>query len=210
MISKKQLHLTADLLVNLALPWLVFHFAQPVWGDYGGLLASSVPPVLWSVGEFAWQRRVDALSLIVLAGIALSLGATLLGGDARLLLVRESLISGLIGLAFLGSLLTSKPLVYFLARATLARDGSGHVDAFTASWQRGTLRRGIRVITAAWGLGLCGEAVLRTWLAWNWPPERFLAVAPCISYGIMGCLFAWTVWYRRRMVKASRGEGGTA
>lgn len=197
MISRKQLRLAADLLVNLALPWLVYHFAEPVWGEYGALLASGVPPVLWSAGELAWHRRIDALSVIVLAGIALSISATLLGGDARLLLVRESLISGAIGVLFLGSLVTSKPLVYFLARATVAREGGDHA-AFDDWWQDDSGQQMIRVMTLGWGLGLVGEAALRTWLAWHWEPERFLAVAPIISYGAMGCLFLWTLWYRRR------------
>ncbi len=201
MISRTQFRFAIDLLVNLALPWLVYHFAEPVWGEYGALLASSVPPILWSAAELAWHRRVDALSVIVLAGIALSLGATLLGGDARLLLVRESLVSGLIGVAFLGSLTTSKPLVYFLARATVAREGGERAADFEDWWQDDQARTMIRGMTTGWGIGLIGEAVLRTWLAWHWPPEQFLAVAPFVSYGVMGALFLWTLWYRQRLAK---------
>lgn len=206
MLAKKQFHFAIDLLVNVALPWLVYRLAEPAYGEYRALLASSVPPILWSLGEFAWHRRLDALSLIVLAGIALSLAATLLGGDARLLLVRESMISGLIGVAFLGSLASAKPLVYFLARATLAREGDERADAFDEWWQEGRAQRTIRVMTLGWGSGLLAEATLRTWLAWHWPPERVLAIAPFVSYGVMGALFLWTVWYRRQMAKGAQAD----
>jgi hypothetical protein len=52
---------------------------------------------LWSGIELLRFRRIDALSLLVLAGILLSLLAMLLGGSPRVLLMRESLLSGLFG-----------------------------------------------------------------------------------------------------------------
>ncbi|XLM21574.1 hypothetical protein MKD33_05940, partial [Chromobacterium piscinae] len=60
-----------------------------------------------------------ALSMMVLLGIALSLLAMLLGGGEKMLLLRESLLSGLFGVAFLLSLLLPRPLVFYLARATI-------------------------------------------------------------------------------------------
>src|SRR5689334_2766940 len=103
MITRKHLHLALDLGCNIAFPWIAYKLAEPVWGEFGGLLASALPPLLWSVVGLVRHRRVDALSTMILAGIALSVFALLLGGSPKLLLVRESLISGLIGLAFLVS-----------------------------------------------------------------------------------------------------------
>lgn len=195
----RRLHLAVELLVNLALPWLAYTLAEPRFGEFGALLASSVPPLLWSLAELLRHRRVDALSMLVLAGIALSIIAMLLGGDARLLLIRESLISGLIGLLFLGSLPLRRPLVFYLARATMARqDAEQGRDRFERWWEKPAAQRTIRHITGIWGLGLTGEAALRSYLAWHWAPERFLAIAPALGYACMGLLGAWTFWYSRR------------
>ena len=49
-----------ELAVNLLLPWLAYRLAAPHWGETGGLIASAVPPVIWSLVELARFRRVDA------------------------------------------------------------------------------------------------------------------------------------------------------
>lgn len=61
--------------VNFAFPYLIYSWAQPRLGDVNALIASSGPPILWSVVEFGRNRRIDALSVIVLLGLGLSLVA---------------------------------------------------------------------------------------------------------------------------------------
>jgi hypothetical protein len=195
----------AELVVNLFLPWLCYRFAEPRWGEFAALVVSSVPPLLWSLGELAWHRRIDALSVLVLGGIALSVAAMAAGGSPKLLLVRESLLSGLIGVLFLASLLSPKPLIYHLARATVLREDAERAEAFEEWWAEPSARRAVRTMTFVWGLGLTGEAALRSWLAWEWPPERFLAVAPTMGYVVLGLMFAWTFWYRRRLHRSNAG-----
>ncbi len=127
MITKKHVHLALDLTFNLLLPWLAYKLAKPYWGEFGALLASALPPLLWSCVELIRHKRVDALSIMILAGIGLSLFALLFGGSPKLLLVRESLISGLVGIAFLMSAPFSRPLVLLSGTrdgtTTSVRDG---------------------------------------------------------------------------------------
>lgn len=189
-----------ELAFNFALPWLAYRLALPHWGQLGALYASAAPPILWSVIEFLQHRRIDALSALVLLGIALSCGATALGGSPRLLLMRESMVSGSIGVAFLLSLLLARPLTFYLARATVARQRDGGADSIERLWRDSApFRRVIRLVTLIWGAGLTGENLLRAWLAWHWPVERYLVVAPLIGYGIYGALLLWTFWFRTRM-----------
>lgn len=196
----KPLQLGLDLAVNLFLPWLLYTLVEPAQGEFRALLASSAPPLIWSLGELIIHRRVDALSLIVLIGIVLSLFGMALGGDARLLLIRESLVSGLIGVVFLASLLIGKPLIYFLARATMQRQHGAEGAARFQQWSESAIvRRGLTMMTLFWGLGLTGEAGMRTWLALIWPPQRFLAIAPPLGYAFAGVLAGWTFWYTRRL-----------
>ncbi|HEV3423592.1 MAG TPA: VC0807 family protein [Paraburkholderia sp.] len=194
-----------ELAVNLLLPWLAYRLAAPHWGETGGLIASAVPPIVWSLVELARFRRVDALSMIVLTGIALSIGAMALGGSPRMLLLRESLVSGAIGVAFLLSLPMRRPLIFYLARATVAREMAGGAERMDTLWrERPSLAVSMRLMTAVWGVGLTSETALRSWMAWTWPVERFLVVSPFIGYGIYGALLLWTVWYRKTL--RSRAE----
>ncbi|HTD15758.1 MAG TPA: VC0807 family protein, partial [Chthoniobacterales bacterium] len=122
-----------DFLVNLGGPFLVYQLVAGHMSETAALMLSSAPPILWSIGQLIWSRKVDALSLLVIAGIALSLVATLLGGSPRLLLVRESFITGIFGLVFLGSLLFPKPLVFYLAKPTVAKQGMSE-EEFASRW----------------------------------------------------------------------------
>ncbi|MDE1184605.1 VC0807 family protein [Paraburkholderia sp.] len=189
-----------EMLFNLLLPWLAYRYAQPHWGETGGLIASAVPPLVWSAVELARFRRVDALSAIVLAGIVLSIGAMALGGSPRMLLLRESLVSGAVGVAFLMSLAMRRPLIFHLARATVARESADGPARLDAAWhERPALASTFRLMTLVWGSGLTAETAIRAWLAWTWPVERFLVVSPVISYAIYGGLTAWTFWFRKRL-----------
>ncbi|MFM0242651.1 VC0807 family protein [Paraburkholderia phytofirmans] len=189
-----------ELAVNFLLPWLAYRLALPHLGETGALIASAVPPIVWSLIELARFRRIDALSVIVVAGIVLSVAAMALGGSPRMLLLRESLISGAIGVVFLLSLPMRRPLIFYLARATVAREMEGGAVRFEALWQeRPALVSAMRLMTLVWGVGLTGETALRAWMALTWPIERFLVVSPFIGYGIYGGLTLWTFWYRKTM-----------
>lgn len=196
-----------ELVVNFLLPWLVYRYSHPQLGETGALIASSVPPILWSLIELVRFRRVDALSMIVVGGIVLSIGAMALGGSPRMLLLRESLVSGAIGVAFLLSLPMRRPLIFYLARASVAREMEGGAARFEALMQeRPGLSAALRMMTLVWGIGLTGETALRSWMALTWPIERFLVVSPFIGYGIYGALTVWTVWYRKSLRKRSEAS----
>ncbi|MFP3566591.1 VC0807 family protein [Paraburkholderia sp. SIMBA_030] len=189
-----------ELAVNFLLPWLAYRFALPHLGETGALIASAVPPIVWSLIELARFRRVDALSVMVVTGIVLSIAAMALGGSPRMLLLRESLVSGAVGVVFLLSLPMRRPLIFYLARVTVAREMEGGAARFEALWrERPALATSLRLMTLVWGVGLTGETALRAWMALTWPIERFLLVSPFIGYGIYGGLTLWTLWYRKTM-----------
>src|SRR3954453_8798544 len=129
---KNARHFLVEALVNFILPFVIYTYAEARLGDVRALLASSAPPILWSLVEFARHRRLDALSVLVVSGIALSLLAMLGGGGVRFLQLREKLVTGVIGLVFLGSALIGKPLIYELARASMRRKSEEGAQQFEA------------------------------------------------------------------------------
>jgi hypothetical protein len=189
--------------VNIALPLIVYHFAAPHLGESNDLMLCSVPVILWSLSEIARFRRLDAISLLALLGIFLSLGAMTIGGNARFLLLRESLVTGMIGIVFLASLLFPRPLAYYLARSGEAKRSPEELKVSDAAWHEKHLVRAMYLMTWVWGLGLVSEAALRCWLVWSWPVEQFLAIAPFIGYGIYFSLMGWSLWYRNRLKAAA-------
>lgn len=204
--QQRWIGLLCDIVVNIGAPYLIFSLVQPHWGNVNGLLASSVPPILWSLGEFLVRRRVDALSLMVLAGIALSLLAFLGGGSARFLQLREKMVTLAIGLAFLISAAIGKPLILPLARASMARRSPEDLARFEAARGNDQLHRMIMVMTLVWGGVLVAEFCLGAALIFAMPIQDFLIVGPVLSYATLGLLALWTLLYRRRAVRRMRGS----
>ncbi|MEO5494872.1 MAG: VC0807 family protein [Sphingomonas sp.] len=197
-----------EALVNFILPFAIYNYAEAPLGPVRALLASSAPPILWSLVEFARHRRVDALSMLVLGGILLSLLAMLGGGGVKFLQLREKLVTGLIGLVFLGSALIRRPLIYELARATMMRKSKEEAADFAALQVHAGFRRTMMVMTLVWGFGLLADVAVGVALVETISIREYLIVNPILGYGTMGALGLWTFWYGRRQRR--RGEARRA
>jgi len=205
-LRRNGLRLGLDVAVNFALPILVFSWAQPRWGDAHALLASSVAPLLWGVGSFVRERRIDALSIIALAGIGLSLLAFVGGGPVQLIALKEKMVTLLFAAAFLGSALIGKPLIYPLARATMARQSHDAALSLDARRDEAPVRHTIMVMTWVWGLGLLADAMISALLVYSLPIRLYLTVSPLLGYATFAGLALWTFLYRRhRMRRVARG-----
>ncbi len=206
-LRRNWLRVSLDLAVNFVAPVLIFDWAQPLYGETRALLASTVPPLLWGVGSFAKERKVDALSVIALAGIALSLLMFVGGGSPQLIALKEKLVTLLFAFAFLGSAMIGKPLIYPLARATMARQSKEAADSFDLRRDEAPVRHTVTVMTWVWGLGLLADGLVSILLVYSAPMRLYLIVGPILGYITVGGLAGWTFLYRRyrtRKVAAER------
>ena len=197
-----------EVVVNIALPLAIYSLAHPRFGDVNALLASSAPPILWSLIEFARSRRIDALSLLVLVGIGLSLLAFLGGGSMRLLQLREKLVTIIVGVAFLGSAAIGKPLMYELIRAFLARTNDPELQQVEQARNVSRFRRAMTIMTLVWGIGLLADAGLSIALVYVLSIRTYMVVNPILCYTTIGSLTLWNLWFGRRL--RARAAAGTA
>jgi hypothetical protein len=188
-----------EALFNFVLPFAIYSFASGRIGAAPALMAASAPPVLWSVAAFIRERRLDAISILVLSGIALSLVAFAGGGGVKVLQLRENLVGGLVGLVFLGSAVIGKPLIYRLARAgARRRSAEGVIEALEGD---ADFRRAMMVATLAWGFGLTGACAVNCALVFAVTIQQYLLIGGPISYAVIGALTAWTFWYVPRALR---------
>jgi hypothetical protein len=187
-----------EILANFVAPYGVYQTLSGQFGDTNALIASAVPPLLWSLYELAKTRRLDAISVVVVSAILLTVGATFLGGSARLIQIREALVTGTVGVMFLATLAMKRPMIFYLARATVARNTAEGAEAYEQVWARPGVPQVFRVLTLVWGLGLVAQTGCLCWLAWIWPIAWFLLVSPFISLSIFGLLMAWSLGYIAR------------
>jgi hypothetical protein len=206
-LRKNGAGLGIEVLVNGVLPFVVYNYARPKFGDAGALLASMIPPLAWSIAEFVRKRRVDGISLLIVAGIALSLLAFIGGGSVRFLQLRENLVTGVIGLVFLVSAAIGKSLIYQLARASMLRRSAAEADAFALNRNNIHFRHSMNVMTVVWGAGLLLQTAIACVLVFLMPIAAYLVVSPILGYGTMGALALWTFRYvaqRKRQARSAQ------
>jgi hypothetical protein len=188
--------------VNVALPVAAYRMAIGNYGLPGALVASSLPLLAWMTIDLLRFRHFDALSAIVLAGIALSLLVLFAAPPRWLQVARDPLVGGMIGLLFLLSLASRRPLVFYLARSTLARERAGREYEFEEMWQsRPALHKSIRLMTAVWGIGLVSDNAIRLWISFCMANPQADRLSTIVRYATYAGLTAWTIFYRRVYLK---------
>ncbi|HEY2127501.1 MAG TPA: VC0807 family protein [Streptosporangiaceae bacterium] len=160
------------------------------------LILSGVFPAAGVTIGIIQHRRVDALGVLVLAGIAVGAVLGLVSHNARLVLDEGSVATAVFGLICLGSLATPKPLIYRLAVEFMGPD-TAKGQEFTGLWQYAGFRHAFRVVTAVWGIGYLAEAVARVVIVQNTSTGTALAISKVLPFAVAGVLSAWTVGYGR-------------
>jgi hypothetical protein len=182
-------------IVPAGIYWCAKHFASS--SEVAALCAASVFPLLYSLCEFVERRSYDLIAIFSLLGIAVSLVGVYLGGSVKILLIRESLFTGALGLACLISLLLPRPLMFYVGRQFMTGNDPTLVAAFDARWQYPYARYVNRLITVVWGLAYLGEFTLRVVLVNMLSPALVLVISPFLLGGITTAAVVWTVAYVR-------------
>jgi hypothetical protein len=200
-----------EILVNIALPYGIYIKTQADLGQVHALMAASAPPIIWSAIEFIRRRRLDAMSLLVIFGIVLSLLAFVGGGSVRFLQLRENFVTGIIALVFLGSAAIQRPLIYQFARARYLRTSRSEADRLeklrTESPQ---FRQQMTLMTLVWGFGLLIQTAIACFLVFAIPISTYLIVSPVLAYGAMGILGLWTFLHVRKLKRRAQAARESA
>ncbi len=180
------------LLLNIVAPLAVYRLgtSHGLSQTQALLLAAVFPLASIAVGVVR-TRALDPIGAISLVAIVLSGAATLLFNDPRILLARDSLVTATIGLAFLGSLLAPRPLIFVLGRRFSASDPA-RLARFDDLWQNPRARANVRIATVVWGGGLLAEALIRAACAVLLPAQVVLAISPLLSVASIALLGVWT------------------
>lgn len=190
------------LLWDVALPAAVYYGAHALGYDVLPALAAGGVAALLRVAYVAVvRRRLNGVGALVGATFALLLVVSLLTGDPRVLLARESVLSGAAGLLLVGSCVIGRPFIYVAARKLNA--GKAELLAqWDARWQtQPSFRRHFLTLSAVMGGILLTDAILRVVLILLLPVDEMANLSPVLHFGALAVLAAWLLWYRKRAVE---------
>jgi hypothetical protein len=186
-----------SLVINGAIPVVIYNYLVDHYSSFVSLLIATLIPLGDNLFHVVKYRKADAFGLFMLTGFVLSLLAFVLGGNERLILLRESMVTGLLGLIFIASLFFAKPLIYHFAIRFSSNDETEKKGQFEKNWEVPYFRFVLRMMTAIWGLALLGEAIVKIILVYELSISVFLAVSQLIFYGVIGVAILFTIGYRR-------------
>jgi hypothetical protein len=183
------------------------------------LLISSAPPAISVIVKLIIFRRFDPLGCIIIFGFAISAIISVIDGDPRVLLLRESIVTAATGALFLLSLIPIKigrwrnrPLTYGVTAQMLAvappvryfRYGE-MVEKSRAefSWEFSKVfRRAMYVGSFLWGIALeleFGGKVIMYFSSLT--IDQFVLYGNIVMAAILGGMTVFTIFHARRMRK---------
>jgi hypothetical protein len=162
------------------------------------LLAATGAAAVRMVWVALYHRVLNLFATVMLVVFGLGVVLAVLSGDARFLLLKNSIVTAAVGLAFLATTWLGRPL-------TLAASQSFHPVRSTELAERYRADPGIRrrytVSSAVWGTGLLVEAAVRVPLVYLLPISVMVGVSETMMVATFAALISWTLWYIRRTRK---------
>ncbi|WP_067672009.1 VC0807 family protein [Nocardia miyunensis] len=173
--------------------------------------AGTVVSGLFVLVEVVRKRKIDFFAGVILTGFVVGFAITFISGDARFMLAKDSVVTGLIGLAFLVSAVVGKPLVYLAARSGASGSDPAKAAAFEERYRtRPTMRRAFSRLSAMWGAGLLAEAALRVVLVYQLPVSTMVWLSTVMMVVTFALLMGISLALGRRWKAAAERADAAA
>jgi hypothetical protein len=170
--------------VEIAVPLGVYYGLHSLGAsDFTALALSGVFPLARTLLQFARNRTLNGLAMVVLATNVAGMLLTFVSGDARMMIAKDSLGSGITGLVILISAFTTQPIMTKALRPFVTHGKAGH----EAAWER--LEGGRRFQTILrrssyiWGVGFVLESAARVIGAFTLPVSTMVWLSTVIFAG---------------------------
>ncbi|MFI6515966.1 VC0807 family protein [Spirillospora sp. NPDC050679] len=199
------LNLAPTILFGVVLPFVTYgRLTDHGVGEVNALLIAAAWPAAETLGYFAVKRRVDEFGVMMLVMLLLGALSAVAYNTAELVFVKDSAITGLLGLAFLGSLFLRRPIMFYLGRKFGTDGTAAGLAHWNGLWRHPGFRRTQYLLTGVWGGAFLLEAAARVELAYLLPTDQMVLANSVLPLAVVGALVAWTT------VVAKRGRARSA
>lgn len=164
-------------------------------GDVTALAAAAGLSVGRTLRVAVQHRRLDGFSALVGIMFVIGLGLTLLTGDPRVALLKDSVLTGVTGVVFLGSCVVGRPMMFALAKKMLPE--TRHAEADRRWHDDPVYRRRLVVLSLIWGVILLTEALVRIVLVYALPVSVMVGVSHVLQLGAIGLAILCSIVYTR-------------
>jgi hypothetical protein len=196
--SRPLIHSLAwDIALNTVIPLASYYLSKRLVSasELAALILASAFPILKSAYALMRKRTMDPVAMMVLLGILTSIAALFIGGDSRMLLIRESFFTGAFGIVCFVSFLFLRPIMFYFGRYFIAGNDPERRSVYEERSRNPIGRRANRLVTAVWGVVYTSEFVLRVVLVYTLPAPAVLAITPIVFGAATILTVIWTFRY---------------
>ncbi len=196
------------LAIDVAMPYCLYVLLSPNFPSNSliPLLIAALPPAIYGIVGIIRKGHIDYVAALVVLGILITVVAAFITGDQKIFLIRESILTGALGIACLVSLLFPKPLMFYFGRQFMSGGDPTKAAYYNSLWQYPRFRFSNYLITVVWGIGFVVEFALRVVLVYTLSVAEVLAIAPIVFNAITIGLILWTVAYGNRARRKGQAQ----
>lgn len=194
MLSKIEIvkSILKSIFINGFLTYITYVILSSYFSNLTSLIIAVLIPILENIFLFVKNKNVDIFGIFMFISILFSIIGLLFGGDEKIILLRESIVTGIMGVIMLFSLMFSKPIIYYFAIKFTTSDDDKSKSEFNEKWETSIIfRNTMKRLTLMWGLILVIECGVKIYLVYILKTKTILLISPFIFYGsiIMAIIF---------------------
>jgi hypothetical protein len=176
-----------QLVLGIAAPTALYYALHDAGAsNLAALSIAAVLPALTAAFQVVVKRQVDAIALVVLASIVLSIALSFVAHNPRFLLARDGFLTALWGLWFFGTLRARRPAGFLFARPLMEGRKVFGTRSWDSLWETDPqFRRIWQTSTVIWGAATLADAVIRFVLAYALPVD----VVPALGAALWPATF---------------------
>ncbi|MFI9509634.1 VC0807 family protein [Nocardia sp. NPDC052566] len=190
----------APIIRDIALPLGAYYgLSELGYSDFAALLGGTLVGGALMAVDIIRSRRLEPFAVIMAGVFAFGLISSLITGDARLMIVKESFGTVIIGAAFLIGTMAGKPLTYLSARKVMAAEPA-KLAAFEERYRTTpAMRRNFARLGILWGVVLLAEAAVRVVLAFQLPVHTMAWLSSVLMVAVMVPMIMLSAVLSKRM-----------
>ena len=180
----------APLLLDVAIPVALYYVLTALGvGNTPALVAGGFVPFVRSVRSVVRRGSADYLAVLMSALFVISLVLVAFTGSPKFVLARESFGTAMLGLWFLGSAWTRRPVTFYTARPFLTLSQPLALRCWDRLAEHSAAFRSIhRRLAIFWGVGLVVEAAVRIGIVVRYPVHTAAGLVNVAAVAIVATL----------------------
>lgn len=113
--QSSKMNILLDILMYVAIPYVIWNYGREPLGDYVAMLASTVPGIIYTIYRLIFDKQVNLVGLFILGSLILETTVNLLAGSAEQMIRNGVYLSLFYSFIFFVAFVIKRPFSLYFA-----------------------------------------------------------------------------------------------